>query len=139
MTDPRPNSPEDVGFINQDRPARADAAPAGSAPSPAVSHHEPQQCRSCGAAIWWAQLVDEKGVIARKPGGRARVMPVDVAPSDKGNVQLYRRGTAVVARVLGPERAQQIRDAAWALSGTHTLRLNHFVTCPNAADHRRSR
>lgn len=35
MSDPRANSPEDVGFIPQNRPARADAAPTGSAPSPA--------------------------------------------------------------------------------------------------------
>ena len=123
--------------MTENRPARADAAPTGSAPSPAG--HQPQRCRSCSAEIWWAQVLDEKGQIVKKPDGKPRVIPVDFAPSEKGNVALARRGTAVVARVLGAERAQQIRDAAWALQGTHSLRTSHFATCPNAADHRRSR
>jgi hypothetical protein len=134
VDDPRPNSPEDVGFIDQ--AARPGAAPAGSAPSPAV--HEPQRCRSCDAQIWWAQVIDEKGEIQRKPDGKPRVVPVDFAPSEKGNIALARRGNAVVARVLGAERAKQIRDAAWALQGTHTLRTPHFATCPNADQWRKS-
>lgn len=121
MDDPRPNSPEDVGFV-----------------PPAPKEHEPQRCRSCSAPIWWAQVIDEKGEVQRKPDGKPRVMPVDFAPSEKGTVALARRGATVVARVLGAEQAQKIRDTAWALKGTHTLRTAHFATCPQADSWRRS-
>jgi hypothetical protein len=89
--------------------------------------HEPKKCRSCGTAIFWAQN-DATG----------KSMPVDAEPSENGNVQLYDRGGSIVARVLGAERAQRIRDAAWALNGTHTLRTSHFATCAQADQWRKS-
>ncbi len=121
--DPRPNSPEDVGFIK--RPARAESTAAGSAPSPAAPRHEPKACKSCGAPIFWAES-DRTGVS----------MPVDAEPSGAGNIQLVDRRGKIVAQMLGGS-AKNIRDAAWALTGKHTLRTSHFATCPNAAAHRR--
>lgn len=106
--DPRPNSPEDVGFVRPSRPL-----------------HEPKKCRSCGAPIFWAQNATTR-----------KSMPVDAEPSEKGNVQLYDRGGSVIARVLGAEDAQRTRDTAWALSGTHTLRTSHFATCRDAGSWR---
>jgi hypothetical protein len=68
--DPRPNSPEDVGYV---------AAP--------LRH--PKRCRSCGAEIFWSR---------NETAGRA--MPVDAAESPDGNVVLVDRGGAVISRVL---------------------------------------
>lgn len=155
MSDPRPNSPEDVGFLSPGTPESGRGAsepkedlaenlvksrhkPASGGGARTSPVHEPKECRSCGGEILWAQLVDERGEIVRKDGGRPKAIPVDFAPSEKGNVQLYDRGGAIVARVLGPGRAQQIRDAAWALNGVHSLRLAHFATCPNADQWRKS-
>jgi hypothetical protein len=101
--------------------------------------HEPKACRSCGASIYWAQLVDERGEVVKKPDGAPKAIPVDATPTEKGNVQLYARGTGIVARVLGVEQAKQIRDAAWALGGKHTLRVSHFATCKQAEEWRTSK
>jgi hypothetical protein len=100
--------------------------------------HEPKACRSCGAAIYWAQLVDEAGAVVLKPDGRPKAIPVDAQPTEKGNVQLYARKTGIVARVFGNDQAQQIRDAAWALGGKHSLRMAHHATCPQADQWRRT-
>jgi hypothetical protein len=100
--------------------------------------HEPKACRSCSAPIFWAQLVDERGEVVLKADGNPKAIPVDAEPSEKGNVQLAARGTGIVARVLGNEQAKQVRDAAWALGGKHTLRLAHFASCPQAGEWRRT-
>lgn len=75
--EPAPNSPEDVGFVDQ-----AKLAP------PQV--HE---CTTCHARIYWAKVVET-----------GRAMPVDAQPDPvKGNVVLYRNrrtGRAIFARVL---------------------------------------
>jgi hypothetical protein len=90
--------------------------------------HDPKECRSCGRSIFWAQN-DATG----------RSMPVDAEPCDRGNVQLVDRGGSVVAKVLGPEEARRVRDATWALTGKHVLRVSHFVTCAQAASWRTKR
>ncbi len=115
----------------------ADLGPEATASDQRVRLHEAKACRSCSAEIVWAQLIDESGAIVRRPDGRPKAIPIDFAPSEKGNVQVYDRGGSIVARVLGPETAREIRDAAWALKGAHTLRTPHFATCPQAKDWRR--
>jgi hypothetical protein len=87
--------------------------------------HQPKACRSCGAAIFWA-----------KNDATGRSMPVDAEPSEKGNVQLVDRGGSVIAKVLGPEEARQVRDSNWALRGVHVLRMPHFATCAQASSWR---
>jgi hypothetical protein len=79
-------------------------------------------CRSCGAEIVWAFTPD------------GRRMPVDAQPVDGGNVLLTPavepRG-APTATVVG-KRAQP------TLFGDDGPRyVSHFVTCPDAARHRR--
>lgn len=117
---PRPNSPEDAGFLTPEQ--RAAAAP----------RHEPHACKSCGAPVLWAQTLDPRGErVPREDGKGWRAMPVDFAPTLEGNVQIFhRQGEGIVARVY--------RNAAAAPSGA-ILRTSHFVTCPNAKQHRRGR
>lgn len=69
------------------------------------------QCSSCGAAIVWAVTV---------AGAR---MPVDAAPSPKGNLVL--EGETV--RVVPPPDLLDQRPR-------HT---SHFATCPDAAQFRK--
>lgn len=66
--DPKPNSPEDVGFLP---PSKL---------GPPVA-----KCRSCGAAIYWATT------------GTGRQMPVDVKPVENGNVALTWNGKRISA------------------------------------------
>jgi hypothetical protein len=59
-------------------------------------------------------------------------MPVDLDPHPEGNVRLVDRpGTAPSAVVLRVEDLTRSRAL-----GEHLYR-SHFVTCPNAARHRR--
>ena len=121
MTDqePKPNSPEDVGFLDQEQ------RPTG---------HVPKQCSSCHAPIVWAQLIDEFGDRVVHEGTlRPKSIPVDFEPVANGNVQLFDRHGAIVGRVLGKVDA----DAARAKGAR--LRLSHFATCKFAAKHRRKR
>jgi hypothetical protein len=71
-------------------------------------------CRSCGAALIWAKTT------------AGRIIPVDAEPvtDGKGNILLDGSGKvrmAIVGRVG---------------SGTHRA---HFVSCPNANQHRKER
>lgn len=59
-------------------------------------------------------------------------MPLDLEPSRDGNVDLVWIGGERFAVVLGPG------DAVAAQASGHELYLSHFVTCPNAAAHRRA-
>lgn len=121
--DPRPNSPEDVGFVR-----------------PATPQHEPKRCSSCQAPILWAQLIDEYGDrVVDDETGRPKSLPVDFEPAPKGNVRVFDRHGSVVARVLAGDELEQVRRQAEVLKVSPRLRLSHFVTCPNAARHRRSR
>lgn len=73
------------------------------------------KCRSCGAPIIWAMT------------GRGKTMPVDARPDPKGNVAVVIDGGT-------------IRAIVGATPGSTGRRhLSHFVTCPDAAKHRRKK
>lgn len=80
-------------------------------------------CRSCQSPVVWCLTENN------------RRMPVDPDPDEKGNlVVAVRRGDGMcVMRYLRPELAEEERA-----HGTR-LYLSHFVTCPSADEHRRSR
>jgi hypothetical protein len=65
-------------------------------------------CRSCGAAIIWAETVNGKK------------MPLDADPAERPNGLFRLEG-----------------DKAISVSG-EPVYISHFVTCPNAAQHRRA-
>lgn len=76
------------------------------------------RCRSCRAPVRWC--VTEQG----------RSMPVDFAPAPGGNLVLYDRGNCTVAVVVKP-----LLETPEQRARPHFY--SHFVTCPNAAQHRR--
>jgi hypothetical protein len=151
--EPRPNSPEDAGFLTPEQlaAARLDETPTGGAggdrgrgaaagqpqgeaqPLPgAAPRHAPRLCSSCSAPIYWAQLLDDAGQRVRRDDDKGwKSMPIDPEPSITGNVQVFHRpGEGIVCRVY--------RDRVHAPPGA-ILRTSHFATCPNASQHRRSR
>lgn len=77
-------------------------------------------CRSCGASIRWERTLNGKRI------------PLDADPHREGNVDVVFIGGEQVALVLGAE------NAVAAQASGHQLFLSHFVTCPNAASHRRA-
>ncbi len=96
---------------------------------PAPSH-DPKKCRSCGADVLWCQVLDERGAVARRPDGRPKAIPVDYAPVENGNVQVFDRDGAIVARVLS-------RGEVAALPAGTKLRVSHFSSCPQASEWRK--
>jgi hypothetical protein len=73
-------------------------------------------CRSCSAPIAWAKT----------PTGKA--MPVDFEPVSTGNIVLFD----------GPEGLLAVVAHATAAPGKPRHQA-HFVSCPNAAEHRKAR
>lgn len=78
-------------------------------------------CSSCRAPILWA--ITSKG----------NAEPINPQPSDVGNVMLTVVGGQLLAGVLGTNQAAGARDAG------HRLYRSHFVDCPNANEHRRTK
>lgn len=79
---------------------------------------EVQHCRSCGAAIYWAQTATSS-------------MPIDVEPREDGNILLTLTPRGMLkARVL---------RAADTVDPTRNRYTSHFATCPHARGHRRTR
>ena len=78
--EPRPNSPEDVGFIQREEPK-----------GPPVA-----KCRSCSEPVYWCVT------------GTGAAMPVNVAPTPTGNLSLRWNGERVLA-VYVDEHFQGIR------------------------------
>lgn len=74
-------------------------------------------CKSCGARIFYA---------ATKAGKR---IPINAVPDPKGNLVVRRAADGTV-------RAVPAKEAQPEELHRHT---SHFATCPDAADHRRSR
>lgn len=76
-------------------------------------------CKSCDAPIRWA-----------KSKTTGRPMPLDVEPSEEGNLVIVREGahgiTEEVARAATDEDRKLLRP----------MYLSHFVTCPQAASWR---
>lgn len=75
-------------------------------------------CRACGAAMVWGKTTKGKAI------------PLDAAPSKRGNVRLLADGTA---EVLGAATAQGCRIAG------EVMYLSHFVTCSAAASFRKAK
>lgn len=77
--------------------------------SPELSH-----CRSCGANIYWVKTESGKN------------MPVDSMPTETGNIIFVSEMAHVIkAGEAVPEDARRY--------------VSHFVTCKNAAHHRRKK
>lgn len=72
-------------------------------------------CKDCQAPIVWCET----------PSGKK--MPVDAAPSERGNILMERGDKGMLGRIALPTDLPGPR---------HT---SHFVTCPNAANRRRPR
>jgi hypothetical protein len=68
-------------------------------------------CRSCKAPIRWARMI-----------GSGKPNPLDVDPSDQGNVVIHEDGRA---EALNREQVAEARAAG------ATLYLSHFATCPD--------
>jgi hypothetical protein len=79
-------------------------------------------CNSCSAVILWYPTSWPVGPDTRK-------IPLDSEPRPDGNVVLEARGQGSIARVL--------RDGETPPSGPRYV--THFVTCPDAGQHRRRR
>ena len=71
------------------------------------------QCRSCGAPIRWLTTL------------RGKMIPIDLEPVPTGNVIIEGTGRA---RVIGS-----------GVPSDGPLYQSHFVSCPNAVQHRRPR
>jgi hypothetical protein len=63
-------------------------------------------------------------------------IPLDVEPSERGNVLVHIDGLAEV--LSEADMAEWTNRQRWMGRST-TLRVSHFATCPNAAKHRRAR
>lgn len=99
-------------------------------PPPPAGRHDPLEtfrgsCRSCPAAVLWAETA---------AGER---MPVDEQPVINGNVLLHITDDSpkpkLIAGVLSRGQAAGARERG------ERLYRSHFVSCPNASGHRRSR
>jgi len=73
-------------------------------------------CKSCGAEITWARTI------------KGHPIPLDPKPASTGNILLSDEGTALVYHnpdSIAPGRRHEPRY------------LSHFVTCPQADEHRK--
>lgn len=77
-------------------------------------------CRSCHAPILWAVT------------GKGSSMPVDPDPVPDGNLELLDTRPGMQPRVVVVDPQQPTLDE-------RPRYVSHFVTCPNADQHRRTR
>lgn len=84
-------------------------------------------CRSCGAPILWAKLIDNR------PGKTSKPHPFDPEPNERGYYYLYAPG----GNVAKLEARYIQRGEEWPPGAKH--RISHFATCPNAEEHRSQR
>lgn len=78
-----------------------------------------ESCTTCKAGIIWAETNGGKWI------------PVDHAPTVRGNIVLQKPDDPrdpVIAIVLSKKRPRQMGELVY---------VSHFVTCPNAAAHRK--
>jgi hypothetical protein len=78
------------------------------------------KCRSCGAEITWAKT------------STGATMPVDVAPSDDGNIVLLDGPRGFLAVTLHDDERRSYRP-------DKKRHKAHFATCPDANVHRKPR
>lgn len=95
-----------------------------------IARHDPYgpyrgTCSSCRAPILWAHTA---------AGER---MPVDEKPVDDGNVTIYIEDVPQRPRLIAGVLTRG--QAAGARAQDQMLYRSHFVSCPNASGHRRSR
>jgi hypothetical protein len=83
-----------------------------------------EKCRSCGAEIYWTVTT------------RGKRMPVDVLPSDEGDLFLFRRPDEPIEAVHMGSTDHRARAGRERCRPRFT---SHFATCPSAAQHRRPR
>lgn len=80
------------------------------------------RCSTCGAEIVWCRTE------------RGKAMPVDADPVPDGNIEIDLLDSGPRARVLPAE------PLLVCIEVRHEPRyVSHFVTCPQAAQHRRAR
>jgi len=79
------------------------------------------QCRSCRAAIIWAETIT------------GRRMPLDKTPTPEGNIVLGIRHQQPPLALVKTKQALVNLHAKGEL-----LYTSHFVTCPQASQHRRT-
>lgn len=78
------------------------------------------ECKTCSAPIRW--------VVSAATGKR---MPIDPDPTPGGNIGLDLSGMVAAAHVYAGEKLMAIRERG------SDLYLSHFVTCPQAGEHRK--
>jgi hypothetical protein len=67
-------------------------------------------------------------------------MPVDLEPSENGNILLqHREGRAPLAVYLNEKERQKLIDALDGRLQRHRLFTSHFVTCPQAKTWRKQK
>jgi hypothetical protein len=75
------------------------------------------RCRTCAAPILWARTTNGKNI------------PLDAEPVESGNVYLVANGRETTAIVMAAGEAPP--------AGVTRRFVSHFVTCAQAAEHRR--
>lgn len=88
---------------------------------PPVTSSQLGNCRSCNASVRWA--------VMRESG---KSIPLDLAPRPEGNV-VFPEGFDAPAITV-----QQAAKAGISVDGLPVF-ATHFVLCPNAATHRKTR
>lgn len=82
-------------------------------------------CRSCSAAIVWAQTINGKQI------------PVDHLPVANGNVDLVSHSDPREAPIAHMLDATGQRDVDGLRRSPFLRYVSHFSTCPDAARHRK--
>lgn len=82
-------------------------------------------CKSCGARIAWVRTVE------------GRNMPMDVGPSEHGNLRVVGRMGAHPVVAAYADAAAAAHAATMQGLPDEPRWLSHFATCPNAAQHRK--
>lgn len=89
--------------------------------SPLTEGHEPKNCRSCGARVWWAINVES-----------GKKNPIDHAPDPSG------RGNIIFVPVHDFDLCCRYLKRGEKAPVGEPLYTNHFATCPNRDEHRRA-
>jgi hypothetical protein len=91
-----------------------------------VSAPDFARCRSCGAEVLWVLT------------GNGKRMPVDVQPSEKGNLFVF-TPPGIHAALVAESTSSMSARAEYARKDDRPRFVSHFATCPNAPQHRKAR